>query len=163
MTLNFTLCRRIFQSTLFALLLNMFFTTELKAADGEKLFIANCKACHTTTSAKLVGPGLKDLDSRVPSREWTRKWVHDSQSLVNSGDSYAVKVFKENNSIPMTSFPALTDADIDAILDYVKTVVEVVPAPSTVSSNQTTTNSTTNTSINSKYILKNKDCHLSLV
>ncbi len=155
MTLNFTLFRKIFQSTLFLLLLNIFFITALYAADGEKLFKANCKACHTTTSAKLTGPGLKDVEKRIPSREWAHKWVHGSQDLVKSGDAYANKIFQENNNSIMSAFPALSDADVDAILDYVKVAAAAAPIPTAGSANQTSVSdgTTTESGIDTEYVL----------
>lgn len=92
------------------------------AGKGEKLFKANCRSCHTASYTKLTGPGLEGIENRVPSREWIYSFVHNSTALIESGDNYANKVFKENNGAVMTSFPALSNKDIDAILEYIKMV-----------------------------------------
>ena len=63
------------------------------AAKGEKLFKANCAACHRIDSKKLTGPGLGGIMERVPSKEWLYDWVKNSQKLIASGDSYANEVY----------------------------------------------------------------------
>lgn len=136
MTLFFTLLRRIFQSAFLILLLTFFISpVSLAASDGEKLFKVNCKACHTTTDKKLTGPGLKDVDKRIPSGDWIYKWVHNSADLIKSGDAYANKIYQENNNSPMSAFPALTNEDIDAIFAYVKKAAEAAPVATTSTSN----------------------------
>ena len=50
--------------------------------------------------------------------EWLYQWIKNSQGLVKSGDALAVKLFTENNNSVMTSFPQLTDEDINNILAY---------------------------------------------
>lgn len=87
---------------------------------GEKLFKINCAACHKTTDAKLVGPGLKDIASKVPqpAEEWLIKWIKNSQSLIKSGDTYANKIYEEYNKMVMPA-QALSDAEIKSILAYI--------------------------------------------
>jgi hypothetical protein len=87
------------------------------AADGKALFKANCASCHKATEAKLTGPGLKGVLSRIPEGDWRYKWVHGSQDFLKTGDSYAKKIFTEYASV-MTPFPGLTNEEIDAILTY---------------------------------------------
>jgi len=86
------------------------------AAKGKELFNANCAACHKL-DAKATGPALRGVASR---REiaWIYKWVHNSSDLIKSGDADAVKVFEENNKIPMTAFPQLSEGDIDNIIAF---------------------------------------------
>lgn len=90
------------------------------APDGKALFKANCKSCHNASSKASTGPGLMGVLDRIPGKDWAHEWVHDNIALRAKGDAYANKVFKENNGSLMTTFPALTNADIDAILDYVQ-------------------------------------------
>jgi cytochrome c2 len=91
-------------------------TTGGDAAKGKELFNANCAACHKL-DGKATGPALRDVASR---REvaWLYKWVQNSSDLIKSGDADAVKVFEENNKIPMTPFPQLSEGDIDNIIAY---------------------------------------------
>jgi cytochrome c2 len=86
------------------------------AAKGKELFNANCAACHKL-DAKATGPALRDIASRR-DKAWLYKWIHNSSDLIKSGDADAVKVFEENNKIPMTAFPQLSEGDIDNIIAY---------------------------------------------
>ncbi|HKO75780.1 MAG TPA: c-type cytochrome, partial [Flavobacterium sp.] len=86
------------------------------AAKGKELFNANCAACHKL-DGKSTGPALRDIISKHEI-SWIYKWVHNSSDLIKSGDAAAVKVFEENNKIPMTAFPQLSEGDIDNIIAY---------------------------------------------
>lgn len=91
------------------------------APDGKALFMSNCASCHNPLK-DATGPALKGADSRVPSKEWLYKWVHNSASVIASGDKYANKVYNEWGKTAMTAFPQLSNEDIDAIFAYVNTV-----------------------------------------
>lgn len=100
---------------------------------GETLFNANCKACHAV-KRKLVGPALAGVESRAPSIQWIKDFVHNSARVIASGDDYAVKLYNEYNKTQMTAFTSLKDEDIMNILAYVKAEaekVEAVPAAGT--------------------------------
>jgi cytochrome c2 len=94
-------------------------TNAQDAAKGEKLFKANCAACHRIDAKKLTGPGLQGVMDRVPSKEWLYDWVKNSQKLIASGDSYANQVYEEYAKVPMTAFEYLSNQDIDDIFEYV--------------------------------------------
>ena len=103
------------------LALMLTFSTPILAQDGdiaagETLFKANCAACHKLDK-KATGPALRGVASKYDT-EWLYQWIRNSQGLVNSGDALAVKLFTENNNSVMTSFPQLTDEDINNILAY---------------------------------------------
>ena len=83
---------------------------------GETLFKANCAACHKLDK-KGVGPALRDVAGKY-DRDWLYKWIKDSQGLIKSGDSKAAEIFADNNNSVMTSFPGLSNEDIDNILAY---------------------------------------------
>jgi mono/diheme cytochrome c family protein len=83
---------------------------------GEKLFKSNCAACHKLDK-KATGPALRGVAQKYDVA-FLHKWIKDSQGLIKSGDATAVKIFEENNKSIMTSFPQLSDADIDNILAY---------------------------------------------
>ncbi len=85
-------------------------------AAGESLFKANCAACHKLDK-KAVGPALRGVAEKY-DRAWLGKWIKNSQGLIASGDALAVKLFEENNKSVMTSFPALSETDIDNLLAY---------------------------------------------
>ncbi|GAA4407492.1 c-type cytochrome [Nibrella viscosa] len=90
------------------------------AAAGKTLFNNNCAQCHAVTDEVVVGPGLKGVLTRTPGRDWLHRWIRNSQAVIASGDPYANQVYNKFNKIPMSSFPNLTDADIDGILAYIE-------------------------------------------
>lgn len=96
------------------------------AAKGKELFNTNCAACHKL-DAKATGPALRDVASKYDT-EWLYKWIKNSGELIKSGDAQAVKVFEENNKVPMTAFPQLSNEDIDNILAYTSEPAPAVPA-----------------------------------
>jgi len=87
-------------------------------ASGENLFKQNCKACHNVDS-RLVGPALKNVYDRR-DLPWIYSFVKNSQKVINSGDDYAVKLFKEYNQTEMTAFASFEDKEILSILAYIK-------------------------------------------
>lgn len=89
------------------------------AEKGKTLFTNNCAQCHSVTDEKVVGPGLKGIEDRAPSRDWLHKWIQNSSALIASGDAYANQVFNANGKVQMSSFPNLSNADIDGILAYI--------------------------------------------
>jgi len=103
------------------------FSTSLFAQDadpvkGKALFNTNCAACHTLDK-KMVGPALRNVEARLSEdqgldRDWIYKWIRNSSSVIKSGDTYAVKIYAENNNAAMTPFPQLSDEDLNSILAY---------------------------------------------
>ncbi|AZA47667.1 quinol:cytochrome C oxidoreductase [Chryseobacterium carnipullorum] len=90
--------------------------------NGEKLFKANCTACHALDK-QVVGPPLKGVVERVKTeggvdKDWLHKWIKDNKALRASGDKYANEIFEKFNKTEMQVFPNLTDKDIDDILAY---------------------------------------------
>ncbi|AZA55843.1 quinol:cytochrome C oxidoreductase [Chryseobacterium shandongense] len=90
--------------------------------NGEKLFKANCTACHALDK-QLVGPALKGVVARLETeqglgKDWLHKWIKNNKELRASGDKYANEVFEKFNKTEMLVFPNLTDKDIDDILAY---------------------------------------------
>lgn len=95
-------------------------------AKGKELFNTNCAACHKL-DGKATGPALRDVASKY-DKEWLYKWIKNSGELIKSGDAQAVKVFEENNKVPMTAFPQLSNEDIDNILAYTSEPAPAAPA-----------------------------------
>ncbi|MFN8257241.1 MAG: c-type cytochrome [Bacteroidales bacterium] len=77
-----------------------------------------CSACHTIGKGKLVGPDLKGVTQRH-DEAWLIKFIRSSQTMVKEGDKVAVKLFNDNNKIPMPDNP-LTDDEIKALLKYIE-------------------------------------------
>ncbi len=98
------------------------FSTDISAQEtgdaiaGEALFKSNCAACHKLDK-KGVGPALRNVAEKY-ERDWLYKWISNSQGLIKSGDPKAVALFAEYNNSVMTSFPGLSNNDIDNILAY---------------------------------------------
>lgn len=91
------------------------------AQDGAKLFQTNCAACHKTTSAKLVGPGMAGITEKRTD-EWLKSWIKDSQGMIAKGDPDAKAIYAEYNNSPMPGFPQFSDAEMNALIDYLKTL-----------------------------------------
>ncbi len=91
------------------------FAQQGDAANGKKLFKANCAACHKLDK-KVLGPPLKGV-SEKRDRKWLYSWIKNSAEFIKSGDADAKAIFEEFK-IPMTPFPQLSNKDIDDILAY---------------------------------------------
>ena len=103
-----------------------FFTLNLSAQDndaanGKKLFNANCAACHKLDK-KLIGPGLIESVGKR-SNEWLKAWIKDNAAFQKT-DADA-KEAAEYSPSAMTAFPQLSDQDIDDIIAYATTPKEV--------------------------------------
>ncbi|WPR71811.1 cytochrome c3 family protein [Flavobacterium sp. NG2] len=93
---------------------------------GKELFNSNCAACHKL-DAKSTGPALRGVAEKH-DMAWIYKWVRNSSDMIKSGDAAAVKLFEENNKSVMTSFPQLSEGDIDNIIAYTSEVKAEAPA-----------------------------------
>ena len=92
------------------------------AKNGEKLFKANCTACHALDK-QMVGPALGGVVDKVKKEQnldeaWFIKWIKDNKALRASGDKYANELYEKFNKVEMTAFPNLSDQDIKDILEY---------------------------------------------
>ncbi len=131
------------------------------AKNGEKLFKADCSACHALDK-QLVGPALGGVVDRLKKEQnldtdWLHKWIKDNEALRKSGDKYANEVFEKFNKTVMTPFPSLSDQDITDILEY--TTNPPAPEPAADAATATDANSVQaieaakKESMNSKIIL----------
>jgi mono/diheme cytochrome c family protein len=94
---------------------------------GKEIFNTNCAACHKL-DAKATGPALRGVGAKH-EKAWFYKWIHNSADLIKSGDAAAVKLFEDNNKIPMSPFPQLSEADIDNVIAYTMEPKAAAPAP----------------------------------
>jgi cytochrome c oxidase cbb3-type subunit 3 len=74
-----------------------------KIANGKFLFEDwGCKGCHSIGTKynqdPTKGPDLKGVFSRR-SPEWIKKFTHDPQAMIDSGDKDANEMFKKFNSV----------------------------------------------------------------
>ncbi|MBT8368851.1 MAG: cytochrome c, partial [Deltaproteobacteria bacterium] len=79
---------------------------------GEELFMANCAACHHHDSKKKkVGPGLLELfkGAKLPDSGEPVTDENVRRRIINGGDK-------------MPPFKHLTEAELKAIVDYLKSL-----------------------------------------
>lgn len=120
MTINYLCLTNMSHNISISVLLIFFLTLSIssKAQDGESIFKSTCAACHQTTARKLIGPGLANIHEKR-TKEWFAQFVKSSQTLINSGDAEAIKIFEEYNKIQMPD-QALSDSEINAVFEYIK-------------------------------------------
>ncbi len=116
---------------LFLTLFSITFSFAQDAADGdpvagEKLFKNNCAQCHAYDNSVVVGPGLAGIEERR-DYDWLKAWINNPAAVIASGDQYAVNLYEQYNKVQMTAFPNFGDAEIKAILAYVKQANEAAP------------------------------------
>jgi cytochrome c551/c552 len=88
--------------------------------DGAALYKQYCKACHSEGTDKTVGPGLKEV-TKNRSKDWLKKWIKSSTSLIQSGDADAKKIFDEYKGMVMPD-QNLSDLELDALITYLETL-----------------------------------------
>lgn len=91
----------------------------LYAQDGAELFKANCAVCHTIGQGTLLGPDLGNVEMRRET-DWILDFIRSSQTMISNGDETAVALFEKFNKIQMPDQSAFTDADLTALLAYIK-------------------------------------------
>ncbi len=105
-----------------------------QTAEDEKNY-QQCKACHTLGGGQLVGPDLKGITDKR-DEAWLISFIQNSQQMVQSGDEQAVKVFNENNKIPMPSH-ALSDDQVKGILLYIANDGKLAPGEAALVTEET--------------------------
>lgn len=92
---------------------------QVKAQDGKALFQTNCASCHAVNKV-LTGPALAGVEDRWPDKKMLHAWIRNNNQVLANGYKYAVDLFNQYNKTPMNTFPTFKDAEIDAILGYIK-------------------------------------------
>ena len=85
---------------------------------GKELFKQNCAACHNMEKRR-VGPALQNTVAEQ-GRDWTKKWIYNSQALIESGDEHAVEIWEEYNRAAMPAYNYLEDSDLESIVTYLQ-------------------------------------------
>lgn len=102
--------------------------TLVNAQDGGQLFKAKCNTCHIVDK-NSTGPILKGTKQKwtdAGEGEMLYEWVKNSQNLIASGKSKVAMEVQNFSASAMTP-QAVTNEEIDAILNYVDTYAP--PAP----------------------------------
>ncbi|WP_207495454.1 c-type cytochrome [Aridibaculum aurantiacum] len=86
---------------------------------GKNLFQQNCASCHAKEK-ELVGPPLAGVEKKWDNKAKLYAFIRNAPQVIKE-DKYAHDLWKKYNQTTMMPFPDLTDADIDAILEYVNT------------------------------------------
>ncbi len=85
--------------------------------DGKQLFMVNCGTCHHPTR-DLTGPSFYGVRNRWKNKKLLYEYIKNSTAVIKK-DAYAKQLFEKWNKTVMTPFPKLTNANIDAIFDYI--------------------------------------------
>lgn len=104
-----------------------------KESAGEKLFYDRCYNCHRmeTAEADDIGPGLAGVVQRR-DRNWLKRWIKAPDALLEAKDPLALQLFKQYNGVYMPNI-RLTDAEVEAVIQYMEGVRTPLPPISAVS------------------------------
>jgi mono/diheme cytochrome c family protein len=91
-------------------------------AAGEQLFKVKCMQCHLP-ARDFAAPALAGVEKRWKDKALLYAFVKNSQEVI-AKDKYAADLFEKWKQAPMLPFPDLSNADIDAILEYCNQVAE---------------------------------------
>jgi len=119
------ICYRSILSILTVLLLS---NVAIADPDGKALFMSNCASCHNPLK-DATGPALKGIRGTMPPKPFVYDWVHNSAKLIAAGNPDALAIYNKYNKTAMTPFPQLSEAEIDAILDYADKVQPPTSGP----------------------------------
>lgn len=84
---------------------------------GRSLFATSCSPCHGVHREK-TGPMLASI-TKKRTTEWLVDFIHNSQSVIASGDSYANFLFRQYNQQVMPAFRHLSEKEVSDILHYI--------------------------------------------
>lgn len=85
---------------------------------GKVCFRTNCSSCHAVHQ-EIYGPMLASI-SKKKERSWICSFIKNSQTVIHSGDPYAISLFEKFNNHVMPSFEQLSTQEIDAVLYYIE-------------------------------------------
>ncbi|HRE51805.1 MAG TPA: c-type cytochrome, partial [Flavitalea sp.] len=100
----------------------------LLAQDGGAIFQQNCAACHSINK-DLTGPKLAGFEDRGPwsDRKKLYEWIHNPAKFMQT-DPYTQQLKTQFGNAMMTGFPQLSEAEIDAMVDYINKAAAAIPA-----------------------------------
>jgi len=110
--------KTIFPLLLPALLLLVLVARPAETQEAVEIFRQSCVSCHTVGGGRLVGPDLKNVEERQ-DREWLASFILDPKGMLDSGDSYALKLRDEAGGALMPAVPGMSRKQADALLDLI--------------------------------------------
>lgn len=100
------------------------FQNDKKFQFGRALFLTNCASCHSTQMDKVMtAPALGGITTRR-NKEWLYEYTRNSSKMFKEGDSIALQLRDLGMGL-MTSFPNLTDEDLENIFYFVEKKYEI--------------------------------------
>lgn len=110
-------CRTAVRSLTIAFLLG--FTLPAAAQEAADFFRQNCMNCHTIGGGRITGPDLKNVSQRK-DRAWLLKFLQDPKAMIESGDSYAVKLQGEARGVVMPTIAGMSPERAQLLLDMIE-------------------------------------------
>jgi mono/diheme cytochrome c family protein len=107
------------------LLLGLGKNISVNAQDGKALFSQLCASCHNPYK-RGTGPALYGALQRQPDEKLLKSWIKNNLTVLQSGNKYYNDLWNEYSKTAMTVFAQTPDADIDAIVKYIK---DIPPPP----------------------------------
>jgi len=98
------------------------------AQDRVDDFRLNCTSCHTIGGGRLIGPDLRHVIERK-DRAWLARFIVDPQGVIDSGDTYALKLLDEARGAKMTAVPGMS-------LDRAMNLLDLIEAESALEKSQ---------------------------
>jgi len=86
--------------------------------DPSTYFKQNCTSCHTVGGGRLVGPDLKDVATRK-DRQWLVQFLQNPKAMIDSGDTYAVKLQQEARGVVMPNISGMNPQEAQALLEMI--------------------------------------------
>ena len=102
--------------TTVSIVISLFTVAVLHAQDGKALWTANCTPCHGAS-----GNGDTKMGKTLGSMDLTSAGKQSSFSDAQAAEAIKNGV-KQNGKTTMKAFPKLSDADIKALVAYVRTL-----------------------------------------
>ena len=96
---------------------------ELGFSQGNRMFTANCAACHNRNMKDdLTGPALGGITDRWKDypREDLYTFVRNSQQMIADGHPKALEQWNAYKPVVMTNFSNLSNQELEQLLDFVE-------------------------------------------
>ncbi|MCP5464635.1 MAG: cytochrome c [Deltaproteobacteria bacterium] len=100
------------------MIMSFLVSLQVKAAfNASQTFDKKCSSCHSIGGGVVKGPDLKGVSDRR-SEEWLVRFIQSADSMIQSGDPEAVKLYNEYDQKDMPD-QRLSDSEVKAILEFI--------------------------------------------